>query len=54
MKADDKNGLFVWKATGDPNFSLIAFFVGQLFESKVGKILLAADRGQFWSIFGKI
>ena len=36
------------------NFSLIAFFVGELFESKVGKILLAANRRQFWLIFGKI
>ena len=26
MKADDKNSLFGWKATGGPNFSLIAFF----------------------------
>ena len=54
MKADNKNGLFGWKATGSPNFSLIAFFVSELFESKVEKILLAADRRQFWPIFGKI
>ena len=44
MKADDKNSLFGWKATWGPIFSLIAFLVGELFESKVGKILLAADR----------
>ena len=31
MKADGKNGLFGWKATEDRNFSLIAFFVGELF-----------------------
>ena len=54
MKADNKNGLFGWKATGSPNFSLIAFFVGELFESKFGKILLAADRKLFWPIFDKI
>ena len=35
-------------------FQSDSFFVGQLFESKVGKILLAADRRQFWLIFGKI
>ena len=51
MKADDKNGLFGWKATGSSNFSQIAFFIGELFESKVGIILLAADRMQFWPIF---
>ena len=44
MNADDKNGLFGWKATGGPNFSVIAYFVGQLFDFKVGKIVLAADR----------
>ena len=54
MKADIKNGLFGWKATGDPNFSLIAFFISELFDSKVGKILLASDRRQFWLTFGKI
>ena len=54
MKADDKSGIFGWKATGGPNFNLIAVFVGELFESKVGKILLAADRRQFWLTFGKI
>ena len=54
MNIDDSNGLFGWKATGGPNFSLIAAFVGKLFESKIGKILLAADRRQFWPIFGKI
>ena len=42
MKADDKNGLFGWNAKRDPNFNLIVFFVGELFESKLGKILLAA------------
>ena len=47
MEADDKNDLYGWKATGGPNFSLITFFVGQLFESKVGKILLAAEGGNF-------
>ena len=54
MKAHNKNDLFGWKTTGGPNFSLIAFFVGQLFDSKVGEILLASNGGQFWSIFGKI
>ena len=54
MKADDKNGLVGWKATGNSNFSQIAFFIGELFESKVGIILLAADRRQFWPIFGKV
>ena len=59
MKADDKSRLFGWKATGGPNFSLMAFFFCLLFESKnligkVGKILHAADRRQFWPIFGKI
>ena len=54
MNADDKNGLFGWKATGGPDFSLTAFFVGQLFDAKVGNILLAAERRQFWLIFGKI
>ena len=40
---------------GGQNFSLIAFSVGELFESKVGKILIAADGRQFWLlIFGKI
>ena len=47
MKADDENGLFGWKTTVGQNFSLIAFFAGQLFESKVGKILLAAEGGNF-------
>ena len=47
MKADYKNDLYGWKATGCPNFSLITFFVGQLFESKVGKILLAVEGGNF-------
>ena len=32
----------LWNATEGPNFSLIALFVGELFESKLGKILLAA------------
>ena len=54
MKADDKNCLFGLKDPGIPNSSLIAFFVGKLFESKVGKILLAADRRQFWTFFDKI
>ena len=54
MKDRNKNGLFVWKTTGDPNFSLIAFFIGYIFDSKVGKILLASDRRGFWPIFGNI
>ena len=54
MKAHNKNSLFGWKITEGPNFSLIAFLTGYLFDSKVGKILLASDRRQFWPIFGKI
>ena len=48
MKDYNKNGLFGWKTTGDPNFSLIAILIGYLFDSKVGKILLASDGRQFW------
>ena len=44
MKADSKNSLFGWKATRGPNISLIDFFIGDLFDCKVGQILLAADR----------
>ena len=44
MKADNKNGLFGWKATGSPNFSLIDFSIAELFKSKFGKILFVADR----------
>ena len=47
MKTDDKNGIFGWKAAGGRNFSLTAFYVGELFESTVQKILLAADGEQF-------
>ena len=54
MKAHNKNDLFGWKTTGGTNFSLIAFFIGYLFDSKVGKILLASDGRHLWSIFGKI
>ena len=35
------------KTTVSPNFSLIAFFVSELFESEVGRTLDAADRRQF-------
>ena len=35
------------KTTVSPNFSLIAFFVNELFESEVGRTLDAADRRQF-------
>ena len=41
------------RATAGPNFSLIAFFIGELFASKVGKILLTADTRQFWPFFPK-
>ena len=44
MKVDDKNGIFGWKATRGPIFSLIVFFLTELFESKAGKMLLTADR----------
>ena len=35
------------KTTVRPNFSLIAFLVGELFESEVRRTLDAADRRQF-------
>ena len=54
MKPDNKNGLFGWKTTEDPYFSLTDFFISWLFTSRVGKILLASDGRQFWIIFGKI
>ena len=47
MKADDKNDLYRWKATEGANFSLNTVFAGQLFESKVGKFLLAVEGGNF-------
>ena len=47
MKADNKNDLFGWRNTSGPNFGLTGFFFGELLESKIGKMLLAADRRQF-------
>lgn len=32
---------------------MIAFFLGELFDNKNDRILLAADSRQFWLIFGK-
>ena len=51
MKADNKNGLFGWQGV---QISVWLLFSLDSYLSQVGKILLAADRRQFWSIFSKI
>ena len=53
MKADNKNASFGWQATGGPNFSLIAFFVRQLFESKLEKSCMQLTEDNFGQFLAK-
>ena len=54
MNSNGKNGLFVSKTAGSSNFNPAVFFLGELFDSEVGNILLVADGRQFRVIFGNI
>ena len=47
MKADDKNGLFGWKAIGGPNFSLIAFLWDSYLSPKLEKSCLPLTESNF-------